>query len=137
DVLAALTLLTVIARTAMTFGENMRMLRQSRRDALTDALTGLSNRRRLMADLDEALTGPDSGALRALVLFDLDGFKRYNDDFGHPAGDALLARFGASLIDVVAPHGRAYRLGGDEFCALVATDAPGAGRLVAAATAAL
>src|SRR3989440_9106045 len=80
-VLAALTLAAVIVRTAMTFGENMRMLRQSRQDALTDALTGLGNRRRLMIDLHEALSGPDRRAMRALVLFDLDGFKRYNDDF--------------------------------------------------------
>ena len=136
-VLAALTLMAVIVRTAMTFGENMRMLRQTRRDALTDSLTGLGNRRQLMQDLEDALSGPEATAKRALVLFDLDGFKRYNDDFGHPAGDALLARFGSSLMKVVAPQGQSYRLGGDEFCALVETDAPGAGRLVAGATAAL
>ncbi len=136
-VLAGLTLIAVIVRTAMTFGENMRMLHQTRRDALTDSLTGLGNRRQLMQDLEDALTGPNRAANRALVLFDLDGFKRYNDDFGHPAGDALLARFGSSLMKAVSRDGRAYRLGGDEFCALVETDAPGAGRLVAAATAAL
>ncbi|TMM12465.1 MAG: diguanylate cyclase [Actinobacteria bacterium] len=135
--LAGMTLVTVIVRTAMTFGENMRMLRRSRHEALTDALTGLGNRRSLMHDLEVALAGPRAGTPRALILFDLDGFKRYNDDFGHPAGDALLSQFGANLIGAVAPDGRAYRLGGDEFCALVSTDAPGAGRVVAAATAAL
>jgi two-component system cell cycle response regulator len=49
-------------------------------------------------------------------VFDLDGFKGYNDGFGHPAGDALLARLGAKLALVPGNDGHAYRLGGDEFC---------------------
>ena len=53
-----------------------------------------------------------------LALFDLDGFKHYNDTFGHPAGDALLERLGGNLARLVAGRGRAYRMGGDEFCAL-------------------
>ena len=52
------------------------------------------------------------------MLFDLDGFKSYNDTFGHPAGDALLAHLGTKLAASVAPYGEAYRLGGDEFCAV-------------------
>ena len=58
-----------------------------------------------------------------LTLFDLNGFKNYNDTFGHPAGDALLVRLGSALADAVAPFGaRAYRPGGDEFC-VIASDA--------------
>ena len=53
------------------------------------------------------------------MLFDLDGFKAYNDTFGHGAGDALLARLGGKLDQAVSPHGSAYRLGGDEFCVLL------------------
>ena len=53
-----------------------------------------------------------------LALFDLDGFKSYNDSFGHPAGDALLVRLGARLRDATATVGSAYRMGGDEFCVL-------------------
>jgi diguanylate cyclase (GGDEF)-like protein len=136
-VLAALTLVAVIVRTAMTFGENIRMLRASRREALTDALTGLGNRRRLMMDLERVLGDEEASPPRALALFDLDGFKRYNDSFGHPAGDSLLARLGRNLSAAVAPYGEAYRLGGDEFCALLATDAPGANAIVASATTAL
>ena len=53
------------------------------------------------------------------AIFDLDGFKAYNDSFGHPAGDILLRRLGTALSAAVAPEGRAFRLGGDEFCILV------------------
>jgi diguanylate cyclase (GGDEF)-like protein len=125
-VLAAATMFMVLIRTAMTFGENLSMLRNSQREALTDALTGLGNRRALMNDLRDALEGRAAQRPRALILFDLDGFKHYNDSFGHPAGDALLARLGRALEDVVGGHGRAYRLGGDEFCALVDVDVDGA-----------
>jgi diguanylate cyclase (GGDEF)-like protein len=96
-------------------------LRASRREletaATSDALTGLPNRRRLFADLERrAARGGMAPAV--LMLFDLDGFKSYNDSFGHLAGDALLTRLGQALAHAVAPHGHAYRLGGDEFCVL-------------------
>jgi diguanylate cyclase (GGDEF)-like protein len=135
--LASVCMVGVIVRTAMTFGENMRMLASSRREALTDALTGLGNRRRLMSDLSDVLEEASAAEPRALALFDLDGFKRYNDNFGHPAGDALLARLGRSLEDAVRSDGRAYRLGGDEFCVLAEGDPESAARLVAAASQAL
>ena len=97
-----------------------------REQVLTDALTGLGNRRRLAADLSRRLVEiPESeDATLVLMLFDLDGFKSYNDTFGHPAGDALLSRLGSKLAAAVAPHGSAYRLGGDEFCALLPTRLP-------------
>jgi two-component system, cell cycle response regulator len=95
-------------------------LRASRHEletaATTDSLTGLPNRRQLMADLEGRLGRPADPAV--LLLFDLDGFKNYNDSFGHVAGDALLTRLGQALERSVQPHGRAYRLGGDEFCVL-------------------
>ena len=82
--------------------------------ATTDSLTGLPNRRRLMSDLDSAVLDQEA----RLALFDLDGFKAYNDTFGHLAGDALLTRLGHQLSAAVAGRGVAYRLGGDEFCVL-------------------
>jgi diguanylate cyclase (GGDEF)-like protein len=136
-ILAAVTLLAVIVRTAMTFGENLRMLQSSRQEAMTDALTGLGNRRRLLLDLSAALEGITRSEPRALVMFDLDGFKRYNDSFGHPAGDSLLARLGRNLESAVNPFGRAYRLGGDEFCALVASIGDNVDTIVQRASAAL
>jgi diguanylate cyclase (GGDEF)-like protein len=57
-----------------------------------------------------------------LVLYDLDGFKGYNDTFGHPAGDALLTRLGRALAEAVTECGTAYRPGGDEFCTLLSTE---------------
>jgi diguanylate cyclase (GGDEF)-like protein len=85
----------------------------------TDPLTQLGNRRLLAGDLRERLAAASGDRPAVLMLFDLDGFKRYNDTFGHVAGDALLARLGAKLAAAVEPAGTAYRLGGDEFCVLL------------------
>ena len=114
----------------MTFRENESMLRQIRRQAVTDALTGLGNRRSLVTDLERALDGPEGAPERILVIFDLNGFKRYNDTFGHPAGDELLARLGRRLRAAIGEDGAAYRIGGDEFCAVVT----GSGETVGAVT---
>jgi diguanylate cyclase (GGDEF)-like protein len=82
-------------------------------------LTGLGNRRQMMRDLQAAIADAQAGRERTLVFFDLDGFKGYNDSFGHHAGDGLLRRLGGALSDAVAGAGSAYRLGGDEFCVLL------------------
>jgi two-component system cell cycle response regulator len=64
-------------------------------------------------------------------MFDLDGFKQYNDTFGHPAGDALLRRLGGRLAAAAARHsGSAYRMGGDEFCVLGRCDPESAERML-------
>ncbi len=114
--LAVATLAAVVTRLALTFRENLRLIEGTRREAMTDSLTGLGNRRLLMEDFSEAVVEATAGHPCALVMFDLDGFKQYNDRFGHPVGDSLLARLGGSLRAAVGEHGRAYRLGGDEFC---------------------
>ena len=117
--LATGAMLAAGLRAGITYRENLQMLRRESRDAVTDALTGLGNRRRLMEDLDGAVEQGLVGEHSTLAFFDLDGFKRYNDTFGHGAGDALLARLGAALALAVDGRGRAYRLGGDEFCVLL------------------
>jgi diguanylate cyclase (GGDEF)-like protein len=101
-------------------------LRAARREleaqANTDALTGLRNRRKLLTDLERAVNTARGDDPVVLSLFDLNGFKNYNDTFGHPAGDALLLRLGNALGQAVAGFGgRAYRPGGDEFCVLART----------------
>jgi diguanylate cyclase (GGDEF)-like protein len=118
DVGAASLALLAVALVLMTLA--IFSLRASRREletaAASDVLTGLPNRRQLMTDLEGRVARPADPAV--LLLFDLDGFKNYNDAFGHLAGDALLARLGQALERSVQPYGRAYRLGGDEFCVL-------------------
>jgi diguanylate cyclase (GGDEF)-like protein len=118
--LSAACLVAVLARLLITFNQNTGMLEASEEEALTDDLTDLANRRALMADLEQvaAATPPEP---TVLALYDLDGFKAYNDTFGHPAGDDLLRRLGKQLAASMAPFGHAYRLGGDEFCILAPT----------------
>jgi diguanylate cyclase (GGDEF)-like protein len=90
-----------------------------REQAQTDPLTRLGNRRKLETDLGKRLVTASREQPMLLMLFDLDGFKSYNDTFGHVAGDALLARLSQKLQSAVSPRGSAYRLGGDEFCVLL------------------
>jgi len=129
-------LLAVLARLVITFEQNTRILAVTETKAVTDALTGLANRRRLMADLEAAVSASPPEAM-VLALYDLDGFKAYNDGYGHPAGDDLLRRLGTALEASVEPYGRAYRLGGDEFCVLAATRALSAEAICKKAEAAL
>jgi diguanylate cyclase (GGDEF)-like protein len=98
--------------------ENARLLEASRDEATTDPLTGLGNRRALKRHLEEILPGVTTDDELMVVMFDLDGFKQYNDTFGHAAGDALLARFASHLRSSAAGSATAYRMGGDEFCLL-------------------
>jgi two-component system, cell cycle response regulator len=105
-------------------------------EALTDALTGLGNRRALINDLAERLPG-DGGRELVLTIFDLDGFKQYNDTFGHPAGDALLIRLGERLKAALTGAGTVYRMGGDEFCMLATGTADGGAALARSAADAL
>jgi two-component system chemotaxis response regulator CheY len=88
--------------------------------SLTDALTGLGNRRRMDADLARA----HAWALRvgrgyAVTMFDIDHFKLYNDHYGHPAGDEILRQVGRCLEQTVRAGERIYRYGGEEFLLLM------------------
>jgi diguanylate cyclase (GGDEF)-like protein len=106
--LAGGALATGLVRGLVLLATNARLLRRTRAQAVTDKLTGLPNRRALARDLEAAVA---DGREHTLVFFDLDGFKGYNDAFGHAAGDALLQRLAFEL--------GGYRLGGDEFCLLL------------------
>jgi two-component system cell cycle response regulator len=134
---AALALVAVIGRAAVSLRESVQMFATAREEAITDALTGLGNRRKLLDDLRRELQLASVQSPRVLVIFDLDGFKHYNDTYGHPAGDALLTRLGANLGRAIGPYGHAYRMGGDEFCVLVVTGAPSAKTIIALAASAL
>ena len=137
-VLAVCALGGVVVRLALEFRENGRLLRDAVYDSVTDPVTGLGNRRRLVADLERAAEDATVARPWMLVIFDLDGFKGYNDAFGHPAGDNLLGRLGSKLAHVDGVDGVAgYRLGGDEFCLLAPIAGVDVERLLHQATYAL
>jgi diguanylate cyclase (GGDEF)-like protein len=112
-ILWSLTMLAVIGRLALSLRENTRLLEQVR----TDTLTGLGSQARMRMDLELREHSP--GAPLTVILLDLNGFKRYNDSFGHPAGDKMLAMLGKRLKGAVEAPATGYRLGGDEFLVLV------------------
>lgn len=88
--------------------------------AVTDALTGLLNRRGLQQRLKSALArGADDDRRIALLYLDLDGFKRINDSLGHRAGDAVLVHVANLLKTELRPYDALARVGGDEFIALL------------------
>ena len=114
-ILWASTMTAVIVRLAMSDRENKTLLEQVR----TDLLTGLGNRGRMQVDLPVRFAEASAAQPISLLLFDLNGFKHFNDTFGHPAGDELLTRLGGQLRDALGGDGAAYRIGGDEFCVLL------------------
>lgn len=126
------TLVAVVVRLVLTFAQNHRLVVQLE----TDPLTGLFNRGKLIYDLDRLLSA-EHPTPHLLAILDLDGFKAYNDAFGHPAGDALLIRLGRQLAGGVGEGGRAYRMGGDEFAMLIPGSAAEATAAVEAGAAAL
>lgn len=106
------TMLAVIGRLALSLRENKRLLDQVR----TDPLTGLGSQARWQMELERRGRCPN--APLTVILLDLNGFKRYNDTFGHPAGDKMLGLLGQRLKAAVGSEATAYRLGGDEFLVL-------------------
>ena len=111
----AITMLEDITERKLAEARSREQARLNEHQATHDALTGLGNRRKLYGDVERALSDP-GGRTFALGLYDLDGFKAYNDAFGHPAGDALLERLGRRTAAVIGTDATAYRMGGDEFC---------------------
>lgn len=111
-ILWSATMLAVIARLALSLRENKRLLEQVR----TDRLTGLGSQARWQMDLEERERSPTKAL--TVILLDLNGFKRYNDSFGHPAGDKMLGMLGGRLGAAIESEATGYRLGGDEFLVL-------------------
>jgi diguanylate cyclase (GGDEF)-like protein len=117
--LSAVALVTLVAvRLGLLLRDFRALTAASRHEARTDSLTGLPNRRSLMDDLEARGTEPC-----VLALFDLDGFKAFNDTHGHGAGDVLLVRLARRLVTALTDGATAYRMGGDEFCVVAPLDA--------------
>lgn len=123
---ADLELLSALADQASLAIRNAQLFEQVRALSLTDPLTGLSNRRQLARDLAREFAATRRGRQLIAVLFDLDNFKEYNDQYGHPAGDEALRIFGRALAAETRAMNLAARYGGDEFIALLA-DTPVSG----------
>lgn len=121
-----------IGRLAMAFNNMAQMLRKEISEnkrvtgqlafyAERDALTGLFNRLRFQDDLSRTLAAARrDNTTTGLLLFDLDGFKRVNDGYGHDSGDEILTRIASEIQLQVRGHETLYRIGGDEFTIIVA-----------------
>jgi diguanylate cyclase (GGDEF)-like protein len=131
--------LALLAGALLLFFIALRNFRSSqralRRVALQDSLTGLGNRFAMSHELDAHCNAATRERPILVTVFDLDGFKEYNDNYGHPAGDALLARVGHRLGGAIDGRGAGFRMGGDEFCVILPHDEQAKATLAAAATA--
>lgn len=107
-------------------------LEEMRREAMTDALTGLANRKRLDIELRRAaMLAMEEGTPLSFALVDIDHFKRFNDTYGHQVGDQVLRLLGATLKSSVRADDLPARYGGEEFAiVLPQTDLEGAKTLV-------
>lgn len=108
---------------ALTFGEtiklslsNLKLRDALRQQAILDTLTGLFNRRYLDETLPRELHRAQRlGAPLSVVMLDIDGFKQFNDSFGHASGDSLLREFGLVMREHLRKSDISCRYGGDEF----------------------
>lgn len=118
--------------------ETERLSEENRRIAFSDPLSGLPNRRELLARLDQLDERGNlpPGSL-AILFIDLDGFKQVNDEHGHQAGDELLRIVCHRLREQCPDNAILARVGGDEFTVLIETDAAGRNAQATALTLAL
>ncbi|KTE24330.1 MULTISPECIES: GGDEF domain-containing protein [unclassified Sphingopyxis] len=131
QIAVAIVLLAIVFLVRLVFDQHAQQVemlllrRRLQRQAMTDPLTGLANRRALHMAADEIFAeggmGVSRGAARgaALVLLDLDGFKPVNDRHGHAAGDRLLIAIGGRLRAHAGERATVARIGGDEFAILL------------------
>ena len=127
--LAGAGVLVALARTGLSF-RAVRLIAEHRREARTDELTGLANRRAFNERLERSLDRRPADGRLALLVLDLDDFKAVNDSLGHHYGDELLRLAAPRLQQAVRGEDMVARIGGDEFGVLLAdADGPLAARV--------
>jgi len=106
---------------------------KAQREAVTDSLTGINNRRGMNEVVRTAEDSEEGSPLtgRAVLIFDIDHFKKVNDEFGHDSGDEVLAKIGSTIRQLMRYHGDAARTGGEEFMFLFNKESTNAAFLVA------
>lgn len=119
-----LSFLGAMAEQAAMAIERARLFEQVSLLSDTDPLTGLANRRSLQRELDREFAAARRGRDLVVVMFDLDGFKPYNDRHGHLAGDEALKAFARALQEETRTMNLGARYGGDEFVALLSDTRP-------------
>ena len=113
----------VIVCTASDITQKKKSQQKIEFQAHNDFLTGLYNRMKCESDLKKIIKqSVKDGAKGALMFIDLDDFKHINDGLGHQYGDVLLQQIAAGLQSIVGLRGKCYRMGGDEFVAIVMPD---------------
>jgi diguanylate cyclase (GGDEF)-like protein len=120
-------LIRIFADNAATAIDNDMMVREIERMAVTDDLTGLYNRRYFNQELErEIVRSERTGKPFALLMADLDDFKRINDTYGHDAGDDVLRKVAQSMVAATRKSNLLARYGGEEFVSLlIESDAEG------------
>jgi len=115
-----LAVLTMIAKAGSLALQQAVLFEQAKELAIRDDLTGLFNRRYLRHFLDTILERARAERFSvSVVMFDLDHFKRYNDTFGHPAGDRALQEVAHVMRNAFRTHDVVCRYGGEEFCVVL------------------
>lgn len=95
--------------------QQSRTIEQTSRQARTDALTGVNNRRALNEFVTNSIEQTSANSFTGFMLLDIDHFKEFNDNFGHTTGDAVLASFARSISDYCGRSSYVARYGGEEF----------------------
>ncbi|MCR5283412.1 MAG: sensor domain-containing diguanylate cyclase [Lachnospiraceae bacterium] len=108
----------IIANMVIVLHENNAMLRML---SVTDGLTGCLNRMAYEKKIDE-ISADGFGEDYIYISADVNGLKQCNDTLGHPAGDELLVGTSSCMKEAFSPYGELYRIGGDEFAAMIRTD---------------
>ncbi|MDD0842511.1 GGDEF domain-containing protein [Pseudomonas sp. Gutcm_11s] len=105
-------------RSAQSEIQNLRsQLERAQAAATLDSLTHVFNRHAFTRLLEQALAGDTKGL--ALVMLDIDHFKQFNDQYGHPLGDRVLQHVGQLMRELLPARGVAARYGGEEFCVIL------------------